>query len=171
MSKPAAVVIGQETLAKNIIVFQNRFLEQVNIDMRQVAGILKNAVKGNISETDHTLRDLANLGHPYGLGARDHKPLHTPNYLVHTQSGQMLAGLASDVEPASVSGGKLLATAKAGINASVEHAKNVFYGTSKMIPRDFLTPARESVKGDCIKVLSRSLKNTVVNFDGEKVKL
>lgn len=171
MAKAEAVVIGEDVLAENIIKFTNRFLDEVNKDMGAVAGILQSAVKENISETDHSLSDLARMGHPYGLGARDHKPLHEPNYLVHTQSGQMLRGLGSGVERASVSSGKLMAAALAGIAANVQHAQAVFYGTSKMIPRDFLTPAREKAKPQALKTLSRSLKNTVINFDGKKTKL
>lgn len=164
-------VVGQQLLSKNMVVFQNRFLSEVDADMARVAKILEAAVKGNISESDHSLRDLAKLGHPYGMGARAHKPLHTPNYIVHTQSGQMLGGLRSGSTPASTSGLRLAAEAFAGILQSIAHAQNVFYGTSKMIPRDFLTSARDKVKDECLDVLRRSLRSTVINFDGEKTKL
>lgn len=162
-------VVGADVVAKNIIVFQKGFVRAVNRGMENVRAILDARITRNISLTDHSLSDLARLGHPYarGVGVK----LHNPAYQVHTQSGRMLSAKVSGVDDADIIGGKLKASAWAGIGAGVPYAVHVIYGTSKMIPRDFLRGSLGEVRGQIIGTLSIPLKNAVINFDGEKVKL
>lgn len=167
-----STVEGAEVLGRNIVLFTEGFLREVNRDMYQVSGLLSKTMRGHISLTDHSLEDLAEMGHPYasrhggnGMG------LHTPNWEVHTQSGEMLGGFIDGVEDADVSDGQLTAEAWAGVADYVEHAKSVVFGTSKMIPRDFLTGTLHEVKEQSVEILRRSMKNMVVSFQGEKVKL
>ena len=164
-----ATLAGAETVAKNLKSVQKRFLNEVNADMERVRKLLDERIGRNISLSDHSLSDLADLGHPYA--ARAPQAIHQPDYQVHVQSGKMLASKHSGVKPASVSAGKLTATAYAGVSDQVEHALYVVLGTSKMIPRDFLTGSLNEVKDQTINILRRSLKNTTVNFNGEKTKL
>lgn len=173
MAQSGSTVLGGDVVAKNIIAFGEKFLREVNKDMYRVRDLLSGQIRKNISLTDHSLQDLKELDHPYASrhgseGAR----IHEPYWQVHTQSGEMLSGLVDGVEDADIAfGGKLTAEAWAGIADFVEHAKNVVFGTSRMIPRDFLNGSLQEIKGQIMETLSRSLKNTVVSFNGEKVKL
>jgi hypothetical protein len=165
----AGTIKGADTLAKNITKFTTGFLREVNKDMRKVETLLRGRIDKNISLSDHSLSDLAAMGHPYSR--KSPQALHDPNWQVHEQSGKMRRGLTSGTEDANVSFGKLSAEAYAGINESVEHAPYVVFGTSKMIPRDFLHGSLQEVRDQAVQLLSRSLKNTVVSFAGDKVKL
>jgi hypothetical protein len=165
-----ASVIGGETVARNMRAVQRRFLEGVNRDMRKVASLLDSKVMSRISLGDHSLDDLAALGHPYARRAP--QAIHDPQYAVHTQSGELLASKFSGTEDATVTGGgKLTAEAYVGVSESVDHALFVILGTSKMIPRDFLTGSLEECREQAFDLLRASMKNTIVSFNGEKVKL
>ena len=162
-------VIGTETLAKNIALYTERFLQEVNVDMEKSELILKSKIKENISNTDYTLADLRRMGHPYAR--KNPNPPHTPEYIVHRQSGKMLQGLKSGTVKANVTSGKLEAEAFAGIDDSVDHAKYVVFGTSKMIPRDFLRGSLGEVSEKILSTLKNSLRSATINFNGKKVKL
>lgn len=77
-------------------------LEQVGLEVREAAfyaviEALQHAFeicKDTIGVGDHTLRQLAEMGHPYG-----HKhpaQIHDPDVLVHVQSGEYLAHLKAN---------------------------------------------------------------------------
>lgn len=157
---------GADLVSKNIIAFGGGFLKEVNRDMEEVRGILDNAVKKNITLTDHSMEDLSAMGHPYA--ARAPQQIHSPSYQVHIQSGELARGRYSGTHKATLFGGQLKARAYVGIANSVTHALFVIYGTSKMVPRDFLVGSLGEVKEQIWETLSRSLKNAVVNFNGER---
>lgn len=165
----AGEVVGTQTLAKNIVAFGNKFLREVSRDMSKVKELLNEKVTENISHTDHSLSDLKAMGHPYAR--RNPQQIHTPDYSVHKQSGELLAGKFSGTEDASITSGKLVSSAYVGINESVRHAPAVIFGTSKMVPRDFLRGSLNEVKEEALNILKRSLNGVVVSFNGEKVKL
>ena len=162
-------VEGIDVVAKNIIAFGKEFLTEVNRDMEKIRKIVVNKLTENVSLTDHSLSDLARLGHPYSR-ARG-RPLHSPNYKVHTQSGKLLGGVYSQVEKAQIRGGILTATAIVGIRDSVGHAIHVIMGTSRMIPRDFIIGSAQEKKEESLDILKRGLKGTVINFAGKQVRL
>ena len=162
-------VKGADVVSKNILIFGGRFLDEVNKDMEQARRILDKAIEKNISLQDHSLEDLAAMGHPYAVRAP--QAIHEPGYQVHTQSGELLGAKYSGTDPASVNGGRLSATAFVGIRESVRHAFFVVYGTSKMVPRDFLIGSLGEVRIQIWEVLKRSLNQAVVSFNGETERL
>jgi hypothetical protein len=94
---------------------------------------LKDKVMENASLTDHSLEDLKRLGYPY---SRAHpKRIHTPEWLVHVQSGQLLSSVrhAVEMKPKSISALVYLDQRIA------PHAKFVILGTRRMVSRDFLS--------------------------------
>lgn len=164
-------VEGTELVAKNIIKVGGGFLRQVNETMKEVRFILDKKVTDNISITDHTTSDLRLLGHPYASkwGTSRASSLHTPFWLVHTQSGKLLDSKNSGTTPASLTGGKLKAFAYVGLDKNIApHALFVIFGTSKMIPRPVLEGSREQVIDDAKGIIQKGLKNLVANFKGEK---
>lgn len=97
-------------------------------------------VKKNISKTDHTLADLARMGHPYarfntgsvvgailrGAGKKSQrgwlasKKIHSPSYLVHKQSGGLLDAFYSIDSSEGLTRGK-------GTKDTSVSAKNMYY--------------------------------------------
>lgn len=84
-----------------------RGLDQVNVDVREAAfyavvEVLQKAFQACyhlLSESDHTLRDLALMGHPYS--ARRGFQIHDPDVEVHVQSGAYRDALKADSPRAS----------------------------------------------------------------------
>lgn len=166
-------VLGQETLAKNIVKFGGGFLNHVNTQMKTVAFILDREVTKNISNTDHTLQDLAKLDHPYARrhGLTKARQLHDPYWTVHKQSGTLLSSKFSGNRPASINSGNLKASAYVGLNSTTApYANSVVYGTSKMIPRPVLIGSRDNVLPEIQQLLKKNLKDFVVSYNGEKTK-
>ena len=161
---------GADLVAKNIVKFGDRFLHEVNKDMEKARSVLDKAIDKNISLSDHSQADLAALGHPYAKRAP--QAIHSPGYQVHEQSGQMRAGKYSGTDPANIGFlGNLTARAYVGIKEDVRHAFFVVYGTSKMVPRDFLIGSLGEVREQIWQLLKRSLGQAVVSFNGETTKL
>lgn len=158
-------VNGQETVAKNIVFFGEGFLKHVNVQMEKIQIVLDDKVVKNMSLTDHSLKDLAQMGHPYSR--RHPMTIHDPKWAVHTQSGKLLESKESGTTEASVIGGELKASAFVGLNVYVaEHADDVIYGTSRMVPRDFLTGSLNQVKKEVGDILRNNLRDIVFNFKG-----
>ena len=162
-------VQGTDVVLKNMLAFGNKFADEVNRDFKNVEKMLRAAIAKNISMSDHSLEDLADLGHPYAKRAPQH--LHDPDWMVHTQSGGMLSGLYSGTTDLSISGGTAVASAFSGIEEAIEYAIFVIMGTSKMIPRDFLNGSLEEIRDQVFQTLQRSLSHAVVSFNGEQIKL
>jgi len=120
----------------------------------QGAKILDKAVKKNTSLTDHTLRQLADMGHPYakkwGPAGRQ---IHSPYYQVHKQSGSLFSALYfHDIEGAGIYSFAHVV----GVNLAIApHALYVHEGTDVMIPRPFL---RATLRDNYPKIQSKIFK-------------
>lgn len=164
-------VKGADLVSKNIIKFGGGFFKHVNDTMKEVGALLDTQVTENLSLSDHSLKDLAALGHPYAAryGTSKAESLHSPYFQVHRQSGRLLAAKFSGTKEAQISLGVLQASAFVGLNESVaEHAVFVVYGTSKMIPRPILQGSRDQIIGQAQTVIRTRLRNLVTNFKGDK---
>ena len=154
------LVTGQEAIAKNIIKYTAGFLKSTNRVMGEVSAMLDAKVTANMSLTDHSLKDLRDLGHPY---AKRHgekgSSVHAPYYQVHQQSGRLLESKSKGTIPAVVENGTLKATAYVMLDAnSVPYANSVIFGTSKMIPRPVLEGSKLEVANDAYKHIATTLK-------------
>jgi len=159
-------VKGTRIVARNIIRYGNGFLKTVNLTMKQVEFMLDKQVGKNISLQDHSLQQLASLDHPYAArhGSQG-KRIHDPYWLVHRQSGKLLASKKSGTTKASVAAGKLTATAFVELDSNVApHALNVIFGTSRMVPRPVLIGSREQIIDAAMKLVQGNLKFLTVNF-------
>lgn len=157
---------GADIVAKNIRTFGGSFLKHVNKTMVGVGTILDKEVNKNISLTCHDLEDLYAMGHPY---ARRHGPrgipIHDPYWQVHVQTGTLLSAKFGKIKAASVSAGRLIAGAYVGINeTSAPHAACVIWGTSRMIPRDFLIGSLNNIKKAAFNHLRNNLRDMVMKF-------
>lgn len=111
--------------------------------IRAAGEAYRDAVRESISLTDHTLRDLADLDHPY---ARRHRAIQVqklghsnlggrignPESLVHRQTGRMVKGLRGALR----SGGRKSAYEVWFDPMIAPHAEDVILGTTRMLPRD-----------------------------------
>lgn len=167
-----ATVIGGDVLAENLDKAMDGFLAEVDRDMARAADRLRAGIRSNISLTDHSLADLSDMDHPYASRHGSIQVHGDKPWQVHTQSGRMLSAMVSGSEKASVVSGRLSSSAWAGVDEDgAPHALHVEYGTSKMLPRPFLSGSLKESSGDILDTLRRSLKNTIINFNGRKVKL
>lgn len=156
-------VTGADIVSRNIIKFGGGFINQVNKTMAVVSEMMDDEVTKNISLTDHTIKDLAKLKHPYS--AANPRQLHDPNYLVHTQSGGLLDAKQSGSGGASIEDGTLKATAFVLLDpGKAEYATYVIYGTSKMIPRPVLQESRDNVVPEVLDYMKSQLKNLQVSL-------
>ncbi|MFA5089796.1 MAG: hypothetical protein WC510_02025 [Candidatus Omnitrophota bacterium] len=160
-------VRGTELVIKNIRNFGGGFLKHVNRSMKEVSGMLKEEIQQNISLQDHSLESLRRMGHPYRIvGPGLH---HPESYKVHIQSGQLVSSLKQGVQEANIEFMALKAGAWAGVDENIApHALYVFYGTSKMIPRDFLSPALKAAGPRALVYLKDNLRDAIINFKPEK---
>lgn len=165
----SATLKGGDVVLRNITAFGGGLMKHINSLMKQIESRLREAISKNISLTDHTLEDLAAMGHPYAA-AHPANP-HRPEYQVHSQSGQMLGGLISGTSDASFNASGVTAEAYAGITDAVDYALFVIFGTSKMVPRDFLTGSLEEIRDQVFSLLQNNLRDAVVNFNGEQVRI
>ena len=159
-------ISGAKTIARNLTRYGGGFTQHVDKVMGKVSKIMDKAVTKNISLKDHSLKDLAQMGHPY---AKRHgpegSPIHDPYWLVHTQSGELLASKEAGVEGASIAFGKLKSAAYVKFDENkAPHAWNVVYGTSRMIPRPVLLLSVDDIKDEAFKLIHRDLKHLTVNF-------
>lgn len=104
----------------------------------ELAGeVLYDAVRKQASLTDHSLKDLANLGHPYSTKfPADGKP-HGDDTLVHIQKGKLYNNIEkqSDI-------GTLRSSVAVGVSRSkVDYIDDLMTGTTKMRPRRFIQKA------------------------------
>lgn len=127
-----------------------------------VGRVLHDEIQDNLSLRDHSLRDLADLDHPY---ARRHGSIREgilghPGLQVHAQSGELLKSLRfrADERAAAV----WLDTTWA------EHAEHVVGGTRHMLPRDVLwetaedTRVRQLMMRAAVRFLGKNLRSKAV---------
>ena len=154
-------VYGSELVAKNIRQYGGGFLRSVNSVMKKVEFMLDKQLEKNISRSDFTLQELADMDHPFARrhGSDKGTPVYSPYWMVHKRTGQLLQSKESGTLPAGVSGGNLKATAFVMLNPAIaKHALYVVYGTSKMIPRPVVTGSGEQVADKAFKLLKETLK-------------
>lgn len=165
-------VLGTDLVLKNLALFGGRFLAGVDETMTHLAEGLGGRVAKNASLTDHSLSALRRLGHPYatrhGAGA---SALHDPAYQVHDQGGPLRPAIFHRATKARLSAGTLEASAIAGVDeAKAPYAAYVVFGTTKMVPRDFLTGALQEYRPEAFAILRQRLRNAAISFKAQGVR-
>jgi len=148
------VVRGREKIVAN---FKKKEL-QVEAGMvdavRKAQKPLMTRIRANINWTCHSLKELADMGHPYGKKHLNNP--HSPYYLVHRQSGAMRNALSSDIGADSfqIRGGigfteaaeDSLTTTNARASYIRAILKGSTIGTGGMVERDFLSGSMKEVE-------------------------
>lgn len=123
------------------------FKKKAKARLEEAANVLEEKMIENASLTDHTLKDLARLGHPYSV--RNPANPHDPPYLIHEQTGNLKNNIERTRSPKGFK-----------ISVGVDEDK-VFYipylilGTSKMIPRNFIEETFNEVLPEMRKIFGR----------------
>lgn len=129
------------------------------------AARLFSEAKKNISLDDHSLKDLRDLDHPY---ARRHGKIdtgalgHSPEWEVHTQTGDLLRSLRVGLLPSARPPGESWVV-WFDVDAA-PHAVFVVQGTPLMLPRDVLwwtatdPRVQKAMMRDVVRVLGKELR-------------
>ena len=136
---------------------------------QEMAKAVEEKVKFNVSRTCHTLEDLARMGHPYSVAHYNNPHPATP-YWVHLQEEEAakkgVGTMLSAVYRTEKQVGPNRVESIVGLNTDIApHAVYVFYGTDRMVGRDFLTPAAEEVKSE-FKTKAAEIASTELRLAG-----
>jgi len=116
-----------------VIAARIRLHAEIRRFVHRATQLLFDTVREHASLTDHTLADLAKLGHPYSM--RWGKDFLHPDYLVHQQSGRLYSSIMQDTgESGQLFYGWVT-------SQGVYYAPFVEFGTVKMRPRPFMSQA------------------------------
>ena len=112
------------------------------VGLNRAANRTKERLEQNVGLTDHTLKQLADLGHPYAkktvneverfnrlAGTNEPTSIHNPWWLVHRQSGLLSRNIRIVHENKD--------EVAIGVNPSVPYLEDVIMGNSVMIGRNF----------------------------------
>jgi hypothetical protein len=105
----------------------------MNIKLSVAGNIVEANIKQHASLTDHTLKELADMGHPYSKRYPADSAPH-PDNVVHRQSGTLYANIEKSENFTTVH-----STVEVGVSEDkVPYIGDLITGTSKMRPRNFI---------------------------------
>ncbi len=120
--------------------------------LKEAAEEVREQIVENASLADHSLDDLARLGHPYSVERGG--TLHTPSFLVHRQSGQ----LRRNVEKKQVN----QFTFDIGVDPNrVPYILAVVLGTRFLVARDFIRAGLLQAGKKVEKIFNKAVKKSV----------
>lgn len=120
--------------------------------LRNAGTVLFDKIKLNAGLTDHSLKDLADLGHPYAKRAP--KKIHDPDYQVHIQTGLLESNIGQRQETPD--------RVVVGVNGeAVPYLDDVIYGTPLMVARPFVTGSFEEVKPKIVGEFETAVKKSI----------
>ena len=163
------VIRGEEKVLTNI----NKKRLQTEAGMvgvvRKAQKPLMTRIRANINWTCHSLKELADMGHPYGKKHLNNP--HSPYYLVHRQSGAMRNALSSDIgaDSREIRGGigftEAAEDSLTSPNARASYIRAVLkgstIGTGGMVERDFLSGSMKEVEKQIGTILINGAKKVI----------
>jgi hypothetical protein len=129
--------------------------------LEAAGAVLKKAVRDHLSLTGKSLKDLAQMDHPYATRHGSIQINQQRPFMVHKRSGQMQGSvlLQTKAYPGGRGGG-----AKYGVKVGLDYAKNRYFayviqGTRVMLPRDtiYLTSQLPEVQQGMMRAVVRVL--------------
>jgi hypothetical protein len=132
----------------------NKIYDKIENKSNSILAYMEKELKKDIGRTDYSLKQLADMGHPYGIGKSEGRsPVPHAEPLIHTQSGNLLASVKTS-KFISRTRGHL----KVYISASdVEYVKWLVHGTSRMIGRNVFGYTWSRIKDKVIKDTKKML--------------
>lgn len=104
----------------------------------------------------HTPAILEEMGHPYAK--RDPRNPHFPPYIVHRQSGDLFRAIKRPKYKQTETKSEGYVEIDEG---EVDYVRDVLFGNSVMISRNFMTGSLEEVKSQVIDDAKESLKGVI----------
>ena len=130
---------------------RRRFMDSMSMAMTlavdETADLLLKEMHELTSATDHSLRELGQMGHPYRRGAPQGHP--HDDFIVHFQSGRLAKGIVR--RPTR---GKRIITAE--IHSRSKYTWYLLLGTRYMRPRDFVSAALLIKTKEIAKIMERA---------------
>lgn len=152
-------VTGTDKVLRNLENLKRGVEKGASRAVTSSTSFLQKRVKKNISLTGRSLKQLAEMGHPYAV-RNPFSPHPGPPFLVHKQTGRLLRAVRSGVVSAT---GKV--TGKVGVDeTAAPYARAVIMGTRKMVARDFLRGSLKEVKSKVRDTVRDDLRKTVKEF-------
>lgn len=128
----SAKIEGLQTVLANIRNIVPTETAKMNARLAVAGEIMEESVKNEASFTDHSLKQLADMGHPYSKRYPVDSGPHKDNE-VHSQSGKLLANIEK-----SENLNMVRSTVEVGVDESkVPYVEDLITGT-KQRPRNFL---------------------------------
>lgn len=107
--------------------FERDVIKAARKGLGDAADKVEERLKENTGLVDHTLKQLAALGHPYGR--RNPQEIHDPPWLVHRQTGNLQDHIRIIKENSDIY--------DIGVDPIVPYLDKVIEGSALMVPRDF----------------------------------
>jgi len=143
--------VGKKSFNQLVLDIQGWTEERAKLAIREISDLLKTKMHDNITLTDHSLRELKVLDHPYA--ASNPSNPHNPPYLVHKQDGDLASAMYSKIVETPTK-----KTAICGIDEqAAPHVAHVVFGTSRMVPRDFIRGTLDEIKPGIDKIMADSM--------------
>lgn len=151
-----AYVRGLDVVIKNMDNVPTNIIRDVKGAAQTALDILEKKVLERVTLTDHSLQDLAAMGHPYSTRFGTDTGPHPDEYL-HQQSSK----LASNVEPVLIVKKNHVIFGVGIDDKKVSYIRHLTYGTSRMRPRDPLGNVWKENKVDVLRIIKYGLEASV----------
>jgi hypothetical protein len=136
---------GLQNVLANIRAIIPTETAKMNIKLAAAGVIVETAVKNQASLTDHTLKQLADMGHPYSRRYGSGTGPHGDDSLVHSQSGKLLANIEKNENLNTIH-----SVVEVGVSEDkVPYIKDLITGI-KQRPRNFIGKAFRNSLGEII---------------------
>ncbi len=161
------MTVDTKKVIGNISKFGGGFFKHLDSVMKESILILEDDIKKSASLTDHTIKQIAEAGHPY---AKRHsqtstaRAFHDPFWKVHKQSGALYNAIESETKKAQFIGaGEIEISGQVGIDeGKAEHGAHIIYGTKKMIARDFLSETLKATTEKQEKLWEKGIRDGII---------
>ncbi len=165
-----------DVLIGNIETLGTNGIKKLSVVADNIADFIKEELLKNIAVVDeHTLEELANMGHPYGYKGGESQHIETritsresglphEEPLIHSQSGKL-----KDAVKTIRANSYARVVMGAGVDPEqVEYIKYLVHGTSKMIARPVFSYTWQKVRVDVLKRLKTGLAKSLSSKNQSK---
>ena len=122
----------------------------MNAKLQSAGEIVQETVETQAALVDHTLEDLAELGHPYSTRYPKNYGPHGDDTQVHMQSGHLMRS-----KKRTENLGTVKSSVAVGVSESdVPYIEDLITGTAVMRPRNFIGRGFSESKDEVIDILS-----------------
>lgn len=156
MPRPMISITGTQLLIQDLRKLGAEFDMQLKLNVKAATLKVFHRVKKNINLNDHTIKQLAAMGHPYS--AVNPQQIHTPEYLVHKQTGELRRAVEHGVIQ---EGDETIGFVRVNEDKA-PYARWVVMGTTKMVGRDFLSGTMDELRDKVYDEIRKGLRQVII---------